>query len=288
MHRTSVVIIMYLLFDIGGTRTRLAYSSDGEKFGAPVIIDTPADFNHGLKAISEIGRDLIKGRPLRGLAGGIAGPLNREKSILINPPNLPGWDHMPIKTRLAEAFDVPVKLENDSAVVGLGEAAVGAGHGHEIVAYITVSTGIGGARIVNGAIDVSISGFEPGHQIIDLDGTALADNPHGELEKFASGTAVKARYEQEPWEIKDDRVWDDLAHYLAVGLHNTILHWSPSILVLGGAMMTKKPGIAIEKVELELKTLMKTFPSLPKLVTAQLGSIGGLHGALVLARDIRD
>ena len=32
---------MHLLFDIGGTHTRLALTQDGKKFGQPVIIKTP-------------------------------------------------------------------------------------------------------------------------------------------------------------------------------------------------------------------------------------------------------
>lgn len=264
----------------------MAYSADGTKFGQPVIVNTPSEFEEAMRVITEIGQDLVADQPLKGLAGGVASPLNREKSILVRPPNLRNWDQQPLKERLTEVFKVPVEIENDSAVVGLGEAIDGAGQGHDIVAYVTVSTGIGGARIVNGLIDTSVSGFEPGHQIIDLDGTALVDNPRGELEKFASGTAIKNRFNEEPWNIKNQAVWDDLARYLAVGLHNTILHWSPSVLVLGGAMITKKPGIAIEKVELELKTIMQTFPTLPQIELAQLGSIGGLHGALALAQKI--
>jgi glucokinase len=53
---------------------------------------------------------------------------------------------------------------------GLGEAVFGAGKGREIVVYMTISTGVGGARIVGGKIDASAMGFEPGHQIIDACG----------------------------------------------------------------------------------------------------------------------
>ena len=36
---------MYLLFDIGGTKTRMAYSEDGESFGEPVKFETLPDFD---------------------------------------------------------------------------------------------------------------------------------------------------------------------------------------------------------------------------------------------------
>ena len=73
-------------------------------------------------------------------------------------------------------------IANDTAVVGLGEAHRGAGIGYNIVTYITVSTGVGGTRIVDGRIDRRIYGFEPGHQTIDIDNSVWEGSASGQLE----------------------------------------------------------------------------------------------------------
>ena len=44
---------MYLLFDIGGTRMRLASSFDGQKINDTQYFLTPQDFEKGMKIIRE-------------------------------------------------------------------------------------------------------------------------------------------------------------------------------------------------------------------------------------------
>ena len=85
-------------------------------------------------------------------------------------------------------------LANDSDLDGLGEATVGAGKGFNIVAYITVSTGIGGVRIVGGKIDVSTYGFEPGHQIIDADGSIYSEIVKKEKEVDQKRLKLKLKF----------------------------------------------------------------------------------------------
>jgi predicted NBD/HSP70 family sugar kinase len=159
--------------------------------------------------------------------------------------------------------------------------------GHEIVAYITVSTGVGGVRIVREQIDVSRMGFEPGHQIIDADGTLCKSTVCGlglDLEGAVSGTAISGRYGKKPYEITDEAFWDEMARVLAFGLNNTIVHWSPDIVVIGGSMMNKI-GIPIERVRAYLKGVLHIFPELPAIEHSALADIGGLHGALAYVKQ---
>lgn len=279
---------LYLVFDIGGTKTRIALSEDGNTFAEPVIFDTPKDFDDGMARIaSEVGR--IKGdRQIIAAAGCASGPLDRAKERFVNSPHLPGWIGKPLAKKLSEVIGAPVYLENDSAIVGLGEAVAGAGKGYPIVAYITVSTGVGGVRIVNGVIDVSTAGFEPGHQIIDAGkGLMRADEPPFPgitLESYISGTSVETRYHKKPYEITDADFWDRMARLLAYGLNNTIVHWSPDVVVIGGSMM-KKIGIPVDRVRKHLEGILHIYPQLPVIVKAELGDIGGLYGALHYARS---
>ncbi len=274
---------MYILFDIGGTKMRVV-SADRKKFlGDPVVVSTPKDFNEGMETLKRIIDNLKGDQPIEAIVGGIAGPLNTEKTMLVKSPNLSGWVGHDIKSTLLEAYKVPVTIENDAALVGLGEANYGAGRGKDIVVYMTISTGVGGVRIVKGNVDESAMGFEPGHQIIDPDNTLCPTCDGNDLEAYVSGTSIEKRFGKKPFDIHDDAIWDELAKFLAYGLHNTIVHWSPDIIVLGGSMM-KEVGIPLPTVRTHLEEIMKIFPTLPQIEKAELGDFGGLYGALYFAR----
>lgn len=277
---------MYILFDIGGTKMRVVAANKEKFIGEPVVVATPRDFGDGIETLKRIiGNMTGEEASLEIIVGGIAGPLNVEKTMLVKSPNLGGWVLHDIKNILKDAYKVPVVLENDAALVGLGEAHFGAGRGKPIVAYITVSTGVGGARIVNGEIDQSAQGFEPGHQIIDPDNTLCPSCEGNDLEAYVSGFAVEKRFGKKPHEIHDDAIWDELAQFLAYGVNNTIVHWSPDIVVLGGSMM-KEVGISVPAVRAHLGHILKIFPQAPLIEKATLGDFGGLYGALAYARGV--
>ena len=274
---------MYILFDIGGTKTRIAATLDGQKFSEPAIFETPAAYSDGLKLLKKEIVRLSDGNKLEGLYGGIAGVITPGNCKLISSPNLLGWVDSCIKDDLENEFRCSVTVVNDSAIVALGEAHFGAGKGKEIVAYITVSTGVGGARIVDGKIDRAAVGFEPGHQIIDIDGSLEFRPGEKELERLISGKAVEEITGKKAYEIEDIAFWDERAQMLAAGIANTILYWSPHIVVLGGSMMNKI-GLSTERVKEYLPNYLKIFPEIPSIVKSELGDLGGIYGALALVR----
>ncbi len=275
---------MYILFDIGGTHTRLAVSSDGKTVEHTKILDTPQLFEEGIELIRQSVHALTQGRKVAAIAGGIAGPLNQDKSKLVNAPNLQDWIQKPLKEELQKRLEAPVYLENDAALVGLGEAVYGAGKDMGIVVYITVSTGVGGARIVDGKIDRNAMGFEPGHQIIEINGPLCPTcGIPGHLEGYVSGRAIMRKYGKNPEDITDDNIWDEIAYYLAFGVHNSLLHWSPDVVVLGGSMMKK---ISLEQVTTNLNKILTIFPKAPIVKQAELGDIGGLYGAISMVQNI--
>lgn len=275
---------MYLLFDIGGTHTKLAVSQGGKKLENITIFDTPHSFEEGIELICQKMHIVSKGKRVKAIAGGIAGPLNQDKSRLVNAPNLQDWIQKPLKHALQKRLEAPVYLENDAALVGLGEATCGAGKDFGIVVYITVSTGVGGVRIVDGKIDRNAMGFEPGHQIIEINGLLCpACNIHGHLEGYISGTAIRKKYGKKPQDITDSKVWDEIANLLGIGVHNTILHWSPDVVVIGGSMMK---SISLKKVTANLHKILTIFPKAPIVKQAEIDDIGGLYGALSMAQNI--
>lgn len=274
---------MHILFDIGGTKTRIAFSSDLHTFEPAIKFDTPTQYFDGLKAISEAITKAAQGRKIQTIAGGIRGPLNHEKTGIVSETVLRDWVGRNITKDLNDTFHVPVYLENDTALVGLGEVVFGAGKGYDIVAYHTVSTGVGGARFVHGKLDIVSVGFEPGHQTLDIDRTILGHHTLPTLENLVSGTALQKRRGVKPYEIsQDDAVWDELASYLAHGLKNTIVYWSPHAIVLGGSMIVGDPRITLESIISHTKSVLGDLLPCPVIVDASLKDEGGLYGAMAL------
>ncbi len=276
----------YILFDIGGTKTRVSRSEDLEHFEEPVKFETPPTYREGLVALSQAIESLTRSHGITGIAGGIRGPLNFEKTGIVSETKLHDWVGRNIVKDLEDRYHVPVVLENDTATVGLGEAVFGAGKGHDIVAYHTVSTGVGGARIVDGRIDRANMGFEPGHQDLDLDRSILGKRIPHTLENLVSGTALESRRGVKPYEIpQDDHVWDELALYLAHGLKNTIVYWSPQIIVLGGSMIVGEPRILLADIQRHTKEVLGDLVPCPELVDAAFRDDGGLYGAMALLQQ---
>jgi predicted NBD/HSP70 family sugar kinase len=276
---------MYVLFDIGGTKTRIGVTDSLDSLGETVSFHTPHVFEEGMKLFAEHVRKLTTGARVRAAAGGIRGPLASGGGTIAHEAVLSDWVMKPIKDRISEACGgAEVTLMNDTAAVALGEAHFGAGRGYDIVAYHTVSTGVGGARVVAGRLDEATVGFEPGHQIIDADMTLRGVGEGADtLEELISGTAVEQRFGKKPYEIsQDDPLWDELAGYLAVGLRNTIVYWSPEVIVLGGSMMIGDPRIKREDVIRHTTRVMGDFLPVPPIVDATLADTGGLYGALAI------
>ena len=280
---------MYITFDIGGTKMRVGASVDLKSFICdPKIIPTPREFDEGINTLETIVLNMTKGAKVKAVAGGIAGIMNEEKTELSYSPNrkLRGWEKRPLKGELAKRLGCNVDIANDTAVVGLGEAHRGAGIGYNIVTYITVSTGVGGTRIVDGRIDRRIYGFEPGHQTIDIDNSVWEGSASGQLEDLISGDALEKRFGMKPYEIEDDDLWErQLPDLLACGLANTIMHWSPDVVVLGGSMIIGKPAISIRSTKEALTKILTMYPKLPEIKKAECGDLGGLYGGLALIKQ---
>ncbi len=275
---------VYLLFDIGGTKTRIATSIDLETLEATSKFSTPAHFTEGIEHIKKEMETLVKGRKVLGIAGDIRGVLNTQKTELVADSVLHDWVGKPLVKELEDTFGTKVHLENDAALVGLGEAHFGGGKGYRIVAYHTVSTGVGGARVVDGRIDTSHSGFEPGKQVIDIDNTIHPElKSAGMLEGLISGEALEKRTGKKPYETpqSDIALWDELASYLAYGIKNTIAYWSPDVIVLGGSMVVGDPRILLEDITRHTKAVLGELPC-PAIVDATLKDEGGLYGAMAL------
>lgn len=275
----------YVLFDIGGTKTRVAVSDDLESFGSVETFKTPVSFADGmLKLFQTI--DRLSDDVPTAIAGGIRGLVNEEKTGIDNDAVLKKWAGKSIADEVEQRYGgIPFFLENDAAIAGVGEAVFGAGKGLDIVAYHTVSTGVGGVKVERGDIDDASIGFEPGHQILDIDRTVLGEDIDPTLENLVSGTAVGERFGVKAYEIpQSDSVWNELAEYLGQGLRNTILYWSPDAIVLGGAMIVGNPAIPVDAIRKYTVEALDGFVTSPLITAAKLGDEAGLYGAMAILK----
>lgn len=262
---------MHLLFDIGGTKSRFAVSYDGLSFDEPIIIDTPTNYAEGILAFNDCVKKITKGKKIDQAIGGFPGTLIDQK--VFKSPNLPDYEGKLLGYELERVFGVKPIIENDADLATLGEAVYGAGKEFEIVAYITVSTGIGGGLVIDKKIQKKKYGFEPGHQIVNYKTKEIVHD-------LISGTALSKKYHKPAKEIKEPEIYEWISDILGVALTNTIVHWSPDVLVMGGSI-TK--DIDIKEVEDQIKKNLHIFPEIPFIKRAELGAYNGIWGALALS-----
>jgi predicted NBD/HSP70 family sugar kinase len=267
---------MYIACDIGGTQFRVAKSSDLVEFDEPIIEATPNNPKDGLKLIAETIRNLAGKDEIKAIVLGIAGIINPTKEFLLKSNHLSEWERVPIKEFFEREFGAKIFIENDADMVGLGEALAGAGKGFDSVVYITISTGIGGTKIVRGNFEKNKFGFEPGYQILN--------NETGEnWEDLASGTAVEKKYKMHPKDVAKTDAWLTVERDVSIGIHNSILHWSPDVVVVGGSMAR---DLDANKIREQISKLMKIHPEIPEIKIAELGSIGGIFGGFAYLKNI--
>lgn len=119
------------------------------------------------------------------------GPLDSKLGVILSPPNLPGWDEIPICRILQERLSLPVRLCNDADACAVAEWKFGAGRGAENMAFLTFGTGLGAGLILNGSLYSGACGMagECGHIRLAEDGP-FGYGKHGSFEGFCSGGGI--------------------------------------------------------------------------------------------------
>jgi glucokinase len=266
---------MFLSIDIGGSFTRIAISKDGKIVDKKVKYQTPKKYDDGMDLLVETAHKLTGRHRPKAISLAAASPINYDKGTLTRPPNLPNYKGHAIQKELELRLHTKVYLENDGAIGGLGEAAKR--KKSKILGYITLSTGIGGARIVNGKIDYHASPFEPGHQILDPKGRFWPGcGQKGCFEALGSGTAFALTYGVKPEFCEDDRIWDEHAQICAQGLANVITLWTPDVLVIGGSLV--KAGSKFTKPLIKFTNEKITLYAPPKIEISKMGDDNVLLG----------
>jgi glucokinase len=126
------------------------------------------------------------------------GPIDYERGMIVDPPNIPGLHYTPLRRMLAERLNVPVCLEHDAKAAALGEFYYGAGRGERSMVYIVLGTGVGAAIIIDGQLyrGTHNTAGELGHITLDRDGALCSCGSRGCVETYVSGPWLARRYER--------------------------------------------------------------------------------------------
>ncbi len=156
--------------------------------------------SHVLDRIAGLINDLRNSAPDYDIAGigiGAPGAINWERTVVYYPPNLPGWEIVDLRAELSGRLGraLPVLVENDANLAGLGSAHYGAGSPYDAFIMITLGTGVGGAIIYENKIFRGTTGAagEIGHVSIDFEGPVDRYGIAGALEAYM-GQRFLSRY----------------------------------------------------------------------------------------------
>lgn len=186
----------YLGLDIGGTKCSIVLGDQNFNISEKVFFETkvergPVEILNEFK--THINR-LLKTYPRESLVKiGIScgGPLDSKKGIIKSPPNLPGWNDIPIVSILEDEYEVDVALQNDANACALAEWMMGAGKGTENMIFLTFGTGMGAGLILNGKLYSGTNdlGGEVGHMRL-ADQGPIGFGKAGSFEGFCSGGGI--------------------------------------------------------------------------------------------------
>ena len=284
--------------DIGGTQLRAAVFDDANHMIAAHKVENDRALS-GEKNLERLIDFLRSHGALSGVGVGCPGPLDLKGGRVLNPPNLLGWDNFEIVAWLEDRLGVRAVLNNDANVAGLAEAVLGAGKSCESVAFVGVSTGIGGAFVHRGRIYCGANGnaAEFWNMIVNEDPYCHRSANPGSLNEQCSGSGLariaRERYGREmgarelfelyrAGNALAKEIVARQADTLARGIANITCTLDPEVIVIGGSVAFHNP----EYVELARRRALEyvNHPAALDVRPAQLGDDAGLIGAALLAR----
>lgn len=315
---------MYVLgIDIGGTKVAVGLvSPEGEVIGFERI---PTRAQEGpsqvigrfielcQKTVSRLGMDW---KDIVAAGVGCGGPLDPFRGLIQNPPNLPGWNNIPLVEQLQDEFGIPVYLDNDANAAALGEHRFGAGRGVANMVYMTVSTGVGGGVITDGRLLRGENGnaAELGHVSIVWNGRPCSCGSRGCLEAYASGTAIAARAQElavehpqsllrtlvdapekitaktvskalEQGDPVAEGLWQETTEILGAGVASVVSAFNPRLVVLGGGITNFGSRLFDPVRRIAKSRLMPSLAAVVDIVPAELGDEVGVVGAAAVALE---
>lgn len=251
--------------DLGGTRIRAALLDENLRILNRVETLTLAD--EGLEPTLQRVKDQIRqvmpsDQEIEGIGISAPGALNPETGVVLRPPNLPGWQDVPLGDILKDEFKTKVYVGNDANVAALAEAVRGAAQGYLHSIYITISTGIGSGIIVDGRLLLGREGLaaEAGHMVMivgdrvstleeeaagpDMANQArkrieagekslMSELVNGKLDKISGKTVGDAALKDDPLACA---IVEHSGMIVGCGIVNLLHLFNPEIVIVGGGV----------------------------------------------------
>jgi len=312
------VAVQVLALDIGGTKlTAAAVRETGEALVERVTPTNPAappgEILGALLAMSEETireADLTWG-DLTAVGVSFGGPVDFASGKTVTCHHLPGWEGYPLRDVIAERTGRPTIMDNDANAAALGEVMFGAARGRRHVLYLTVSTGVGGALVLDGRVHRGASSMagEIGHTVVAPDGPVCTCGRRGCLEAVASGPAIaravreaigagestvlaavregdltaKHVAEAAARDAVAARVLAEAGRHLGTAIAAAVNLVNPEMVVIGGGV--SQAGEALLQPMRATVSRLAVAESLKdlRIVVGTLGQRGGLLGAAALA-----
>ena len=227
------------------------------------------------------------------------GPLDSRRGVILSPPNLLGWDEVPVVKFFEERFHVPTALQNDANACALAEYLYGSGRGVKNLVFMTFGTGLGAGIIIDGKLysGANDNAGEIGHIRLAPTGP-VGYNKEGSAEGFCSGAGI-ARLAKirkgldlttkeifarvRTGDADCTEVFRESAEKLATILAFTIDILNPEVIALGGVFM-RNADLFMPIVEPILEREALPFAkSVCRIVPAALGENIGDYAALAVA-----
>jgi len=255
--------------DLGGTNLRIAaFTSNWERRGAITtptrVLDGPgAVLDDMCAAVEKLVGECGGRGDLAGVGLGSPGPLELPSGRLLQPPNLPGFEDLELKTELENRLQVPVVVECDANAAALAECHAGAGEkcGYHSLCMLTLGTGVGSGIILSGRVWHGFAGMggEAGHVPVYHDGLLCGCGSRGCLEQYASATAIaRAGKNLVAANVKNGaeaitartiaeaalagdaearQIYDGVGEALGIGLANLVSTLNLPLYVIGGGVV---------------------------------------------------
>lgn len=320
---------MLLGIDIGGTKCAviLGKKESEEKIEIINKIAFPTDkpvyemietiYSQAEKMLAEAG---IENNQLQGIGISCGGPLNSKRGLILSPPNLPGWDEVPIVDLTTGRFGVKTRLQNDANACAMAEWKFGAGKGFNNVIFLTFGTGMGAGLILNGKLYSGTNDLagEVGHIRLENRGP-VGFGKEGSFEGFCSGGGIaqlaqikvrsllqmgekvsycsslddlpnltakrvaEAAFKGDPTAIE---VYKTCGRYLGVALSLLIDMLNPEVIILGSIYSRAKELLEPCMREVIVKEALRDASSVCSIVPALLSENIGDMAALCVADGV--
>lgn len=288
---------MIIGVDLGGTKIMTgAINMRGEVLGNPVKIPTESRqskeriFGKIVASVEQVMHECgLTVANLKGIGVGSTGPVDADRGIILECPQLPTMHFFPLRDELERHFGVPVLLNNDANCLILGEAVFGVGRNRKSVMGFTLGTGLGCALVRDGEIwsgatgmagEIWLSPYREGIIEDRVSGNGVSEIYRSITSKDASAQQVCLLAEQGDADAL--RTWSEFGSHLAVPLAWSINLIDPEIVLLGGSMTHAYKFFKSSMEEHLRKHICPAPASRTEIVLSALGDSAGFIGAACL------